>query len=108
MPDKKFKPAEKKVSEPAKAEVAKAKKPFDVEKKIKIIEDSKMPDWQKKECIAGLERKELPEGEKVSFNTYAAVKCIGATLKDGMRAYPGAKGVIKASVHEWDEIYKKF
>jgi hypothetical protein len=79
-----------------------------VEAKIKKIEASKMPDAQKKEYIAKLKGEQAPKGDGVTFVVYANVRKIKESLRPGMLAFPKAKGVLRATLHEWDEIFKGF
>ena len=74
--------------------------------KIKTIEESKMPDWQKEEYIKRL----LPEKVKngIPFNVYSKIKGLSPTVTEAMKMYPGVLGVGLATTEEWDIILKDF
>lgn len=96
-----------KKSEPAPGP-KKEKRKVDLEAKIKKIEASNMPEAQKVEYIAKLKGDAVEAADKVTFAVWANVRKIKESLRPGMLAFPKAKGVLRASMHEWDEIYKGF
>ena len=91
-----------------KPEPKKEKRKVDLDAKIKKIEASNMPEAQKVEYIAKLKGEAAESGDKVTFAAWANVRKIKESLRPGMLAFPKAKGVLRASMHEWDEIYKGF
>lgn len=80
-----------------------------LESKIKAINESKMPELQKNKLLKeiGALSEESNEG-KIPFLVYAKIKAIGVELQKAMTAYPKAKGVVKATIAEWNEIFKNF
>ena len=81
--------------------------PVAVDAKIKAIEESKMPQWQKDQCKVELIGKKS-DGEKISFEVYVLRKRVPKHLNPGMRAYPKAKGIMSATMGQWEEIFKDF
>ena len=80
-----------------------------LEKKIKAINESQMPEEQKIALLKeiGAIKEESTDG-KIPFIIYAKVKKIGTDRHKAMLAYPEATGVSLASIEEWDEIFKNF
>ena len=79
-----------------------------LEKKLKAIDDSKMPQWQKDHYKATLTGGEVVETGKISFTVYANMKKIPEHLREGMKHYPPAKDKGSATLAEWEEIFKSF
>jgi hypothetical protein len=80
---------------------------FDVDAKIKTVMESKLPSHQKEALVQKLRPVPTEEG-RVVFSVYAKIKGIKKELWVAMQAYPKAKGVGKATVKQWDEIFKDF
>lgn len=80
-----------------------------LEKKIKAINESAMPDSQKKALLKeiGAVSVESMEG-KIPFAVYARVRKIEIGRQKAMLAYPKAKATSVASLEEWDMIFKEF
>jgi hypothetical protein len=79
-----------------------------VVKKIEKIENSKMPEKQKREYIAKLQGKVEDSSDKVPFHVYARIRKHDQHLHKAMQAYPAAKNIRLASLSQWDEIFKNF
>ena len=45
---------------------------------------------------------------KLPFSVYARIRGIDSSLHKAMLRYPPAKGKEKASLTEWDELFKSF
>lgn len=85
------------------------KKKLDVERKIKEIEVSKMPDEQKKEYIARLrtdEKRDQPN--QMDLASYASVRGLEAGLMAALKASPAIKQNPLATIEEWDKICQEF
>lgn len=95
---------DKKIDEEKVERFERSKKPS----KIDVIKASKMPDWQKKQMIDQLEKKDESLEGKVPFGIYAKIKKLGSGAQKAMLAYPEAKKVSLATLKEWDEIFKNF
>lgn len=89
-------------------EEIKDKKPTDsfVKKKIKAINESALPDWQKKEYIKILLGDDPERINVIAFNVWAKLRGIDITLKAAMEASPKANQT--ATVSEWDAIFSDF
>ena len=83
-------------------------KGFDVDAKIKKVEESKMPDDQKTKLIRKLKTDSAEKGDLISFAVYCQRKKVKLSLRDPMKSYPSAKGVRSATFEGWEEIYKNF
>lgn len=83
---------------------------FDVEKKIKEIEASKLPESEKKAYIARLtgNKSDPAAVNRVPFTVWANRRNIRQNIRVGMLAFPKAKGVANATFEEWDTIFKDF
>lgn len=84
-------------------------KGFSLEKKAKIIMDSKMPEEQKTAYLKQIGWiKEPSDKGKVTFATYAKVRKIEKDRQSALAHYPKAKNVRLATLEEWDNIFKNF
>lgn len=102
--EKNLKKGTEKVEKPAE----KSAKSFDVEAKIKKIEDSKLTEAEKSAYIRKLKNEAAPEGLKISFAVYCERKKIPLRHREPMKFYPAAKGVMSCTFEGWEEIYKNF
>ena len=96
---------------PAKAEARKAEAAtFDVEKKIKDIMASNLPESEKKEYVARItgNKSDAAAADRVPFTVWANSRSIRQNIRVGMLAFPKAKGVASATFEEWDTIFKDF
>ena len=91
-------------------EEKKTTKSFDVKAKAEQIKKSNMSESEKKRYLIqlGIEEDGAKVEKAVPFSIYATVKKIPQGLRGAMQVYPAAKGVEKASLKQWDEIYKDF
>lgn len=96
-------PVEKKTE--AKVEAA-----FDVEKKIKEIMASNLPESEKAAYVARLtgNKSDPAAADRVPFTVWANRRSIRQNIRVGMLAFPKAKGVATATFEEWDTIFKDF
>ena len=80
-----------------------------LEKKIKAINDSAMPESQKKALLKeiGAIRDESTDG-MIPFNVYARIRKIEIGRQKAMMAYPKAKIKSMASLEVWDQIFTEF
>ena len=98
---------EKSGEEKREEEVKEKERSFDVEAKIKKIEESKMPDEQKETLVRDLKISES-EGAAISFAVYCQRRNVAPHVRVPMQSYPKAKGMKMASLEAWDEVYKNF
>ncbi len=96
---------DKKKKTEAKTKAVKPK--LDIEKKIKAIKESKMPESQKEAYLErlGVKKEDI---KAISLKIYLAKKGIDSGLLAAYQAYPLAKNISLATPSEWDEIFKKF
>jgi hypothetical protein len=80
-----------------------------LEKKIKAINESAMPEAQKKALLKeiGAIHDESADG-KIPFNVYARIRKIEIGRQKAMMAYPKARLKNMNSLEEWDQIFKEF
>ena len=78
-----------------------------MDQKIQAINDSKMPEAQKHALLKEIGA--LPDKDGgITFAVYAKIKGISKERHKAMMSFPKAVGVEKASVEEWNEIFKNF
>lgn len=82
---------------------------FDVVAKAEAIMKSDMPEAQKTASLKeiGVDMVDALV-EAIPFNVYAAIRQIPTWKHQALLAFPKAKGVFNAAVHQWDEIFKDF
>ena len=74
------------------------------------VRASKLPQHKKDEYLARLagEKAAANNEEQITLDVYLAVAGIKPGHKKAMLVYPKAKGVQKATLAEWKEIFKGF
>lgn len=90
--------------EAAKVESVKA----EPKSKADVVRESKLPEWQKRELLAQLEKESLPKEDKISFDVYCIIMKVSPEMKMGMAAYPLARDMKLASLSKWNDIFKNF
>lgn len=95
---------------PVKEAASKEVGTFDVEKKIKEINASGLPESEKREYIARLtgNKSDATAADRVPFTVWANSRNIRQNIRVGMLAFPKAKGVADATFEQWDSIFKDF
>lgn len=82
---------------------------LDVAKKAAAIKESKLPDAHKASYLKQIgDTKEVSDADKIPFSVYAVMRKLDGSSHKAMLAFPKAKGVSKATLIEWDEIFKDF
>ncbi len=84
------------------------KKGFDIEAKVKQIEESRLPQAEKDAYIRKLKNDNAEKSQKISFAVYCQRKKVKPHLREAMTHYPAAKGVKSCTFEGWEEIYKNF
>lgn len=96
-----LKKEERKEAQPKKSKV-------DVAAKIERIQKSKLSDADKEQMIQKLKIKDAKPEVKVRFGAFANRLGLTPRMRTAMLAYPKAKGVVSATIAQWDEIFKDF
>jgi len=76
--------------------------------KVKSIMESKLPESEKQAYLVrlGVIKEEKQTG--IPFKVWAKIRKIPHNLHEAMIAWPRVKGREKASLQEWDKLFKDF
>lgn len=80
---------------------------FSVDAKIEAIKSSRLPESQKGAYIAALSGSK-EDVEAVTLDVYLRVKKKSESVKAGMKAFPKAKAIARATVAEWDSVFANY
>ena len=79
-----------------------------VDAKVKSIMESRLPDSEKQAYLVRLGVVKEEEQTGVPFKVWAKIRKISHNLHEAMMVSPRAKGREKASLQEWDQLFKDF